>query len=391
MVKLRNPRNDELEEIFNLLNRVFHYEDVGLNPTFVKEQLKALTLENILVIEEDGRIVSHLFLKPYKVHVCGAILKGAEVGGVVTDEKYRKRGFAAALLKEAIHRMAEMGCDISTLGGYRNWYARWGWEHGGITKTYTLTDRSVREAGDRKVAELVKYKPPDPSLKSRIIKAYEKQPIHMVRPEVDHHLTYDVPKLVGTEVWTVESTGVGFAYMVAPRSNDRESVTIREYGGDPEDLAVGLRGLFDEFDLKKVFVPSPGIYTEFTPVLERLSQGWSVHPSRLISIVDLKGCLKKLLPVAEMQAESVLEGLPNSYSVTLEVSETGQNANILFSRGCRMTDKEGDKLILDRCGMVRLLFGQNKPSNVLKLDKKMSSYLDLIFPLPFHEWGTDTR
>jgi predicted N-acetyltransferase YhbS len=391
MPRLRNPSYDELDEVYNLLNKVFHYEDVGLNPAFVMEQLRVLDTENILVIEEDDQIVSHLFLKPYKIDICGAVLKGAEVGGLVSDEKYRQRGFASTLLKEAIRRIVEMGCDISTLGGDRNRYARWGWEHGGMTRTYTLTDRSVRNIGDCKVSELKRYESPEPNLKRRIIEAYEKQAIHMVRTKVDHNLTYDVPKLLGTNIWTFESADKGFAYMVTLRSDDQKNMTIREYGGDPQVLAVGIRGLFDVWNLRKATVSSPGVYTEFTPFLEKVSQGWSVHPSRQINIIDLKGCLQKLLPVAAKLAENVLEGVSTPHSLTLEVSETKQKANILFSSGCRLTDKEGESLILDKCQMVRLLFGQNKPSSVFRLAKRIPSYLDLILPLPFHEWGTDTR
>jgi hypothetical protein len=41
--------------------------------------------------------------------------------------------------------------------------------------------------------------------------------------------------------------------------------------------------------------------------------------------------------------------------------------------------------------MVRLLFGQGRPSGTLKMGRRMASHLDLILPLPFYEWETDMR
>ena len=102
--------------------------------------------------------------------------------------------------------------------------------------------------------------------------------------------------------------------------------------------------------------------------------------------------MRKLLPIVEGRVKPVLERISESYSITLEVAETRQKVTILFDHGCKLTDEEGeDRLLLDRCRMVRLLFGQSKPSDVLNLDGKAASYLDLILPLPFHMWKTDTR
>jgi len=392
MAKMRNPRRDELDYLFNFSNRIFKYERGGWNLTFVRGQLEAFSMDDILVIEEDGRIVSGLYMKPYKVYICGAVLEGAEVGGVATDERYRGRGFASTILREAVRQMTARGCDISTLGGYRDRYARWGWEHGGTTRTYTITERSVRYAGDHSGIEMTMYEPPDPTLKRKIIKAYEGQAIHMVRPKVDHDLTYDVKKFVGMEVWAFESEEGGFAYMVALRSQDGGSLSVLEHGGDPEVLAPGLRKAFEEWDLKEIRVPSPGIYTEFTPFLEQMSMSWVLHPSRQLNILSLRGCLEKLLPVAERMAGAVLEDISKPYSVTLGVAETGERVTVLFDRGCEVTDEDGEEnLVLGRCQMVRLLFGQERPSSALGLSGRKASYLDLVFPLPFHEWRTDTR
>jgi predicted N-acetyltransferase YhbS len=392
MAKMRNPRRDEFDEIFNLLNRVFQYEKIGCNPNHMREELEFFGTDNVLVMEEDGKIVSQVYIQPYKMYIYGTIMEGAEVREVATDEVYRGRGFASTLLIEAVRQMEERGYDISTLGGSRDRYLRWGWEHGGANRMYTISNRSIRYAGKYSNIKLSRYDPSDLAMKRSIIEAYERHEMHMIRPEVEHRLTYDVPMLSGMEVWIANSESNGFAYLVIRKSRDRATATLLEYGGDPETLILGLRRAFDEWNLREITVSSPDIYTEFTPRLERISEGWSVHPSRQMNIINLESCLRKLLPVAERCAVSILDSLLRPYSITLQIPDTMQIATVLFERGCGLIDGKGQEVLsLDRGGIVRLLFGQGKPNSALRLGRKMTSYLNLIFPLPFYEWPTDMR
>jgi len=389
---MRKPQRDEFDEIFNLIDRAFQYEKAGYNPTSVKMMLGAMSTDDILVMEEDGKIVSNVLTKPYKAYIRGATLKGAEVSAVATDERYRGRGFASALLKEAVHRMRDKGYDISTLGGLRDRYSRWGWENGGAIRTYILTRRSIKRASNHEGVTLTKYDATNPSVKKKIIEAYEGMVIHMIRQDIEHDLTYDRPLVLGAEVWVVDSTAGGFAYVVISRSAGRDSATILEFGGEPRALIPGLRRAFEEWHIEEIRVPSPNIYAGWVPVLEEVSEWWSVQPCRQINIINLRSCMRKLLPTVKGGGEGILGDSSTPYSITLHNSDTMQRCTLLFERGCTLIDENGkDELSLDGCGLVRLLFGQSKPSNVLGIDGKMASYLDLIFPLPFYIWATDER
>lgn len=393
MAKIRHPKKSEIDYIFDMCNRIFRYEKGGWNLNFIKKQFHAFDENDILVIEKNGKIVSHLYMKPYQINICGAILKGAEVGGVATEEKYRGRGFASSLLREAIYKMKERGLQISTLGGFRDRYARWGWERGGSSRTYIISDRSVRYAGNPKNIEIYKYTSSYINMRKRLVEAYEKNEIHMIRSEIDSYLTYDVKKYSKMDIWMLFSEDDKFAYMATLMTEDRENLRILEYGGDPNVLTRGLRKAYEEMMPKEILIPTPGIHTRFTSLLEKISAGWTIHPVRQINILNLKACLKKLLPIAERDAKPFLDNLAKSYSVTLKVLETGEEATILFDVGiCELSEERSkDIIVLDKCHLVRLIFGQEKPSKIIKLDKNALTYLDLIFPLPFFEWVTDTR
>ncbi|MBO3804148.1 MAG: GNAT family N-acetyltransferase, partial [Candidatus Brockarchaeota archaeon] len=350
MARMRNPRKEEIGEVFDLLDRVFQYERIGYSPERVREFFESIDESDVLVMEEDGKIVSQVFMKPYRMHVCGAVLLGAEVGGVATDERYRGRGFASALLEEAVRRMVERGYDISTLGGYRDRYARFGWERGGAMRVYAINGRSVRRAGDCSGVELRRYDPSDLEARRKVIWSYERNQVHAIRPEAEHRLTYDAPTLSGMGTWIAESAGE-FAYVVARRSRNGASVSVLEHGGDPQTLVLALGRAFDEWKLDEARITSPDWYTEFTPFLESVSEGWSVHPARQINVLNLENCLRKLLPVTRSLAGEVLEEISRPYSVTLRNFETGQRATLLFDRGCELSDEDGEEeLSLGRCG-----------------------------------------
>lgn len=63
----------------------------------------------IYVIEDEGAIVSMLHLNPYTMRVGEKQYQTHYIVAVATDERYRKRGFMAALLNQSMKDMAERG------------------------------------------------------------------------------------------------------------------------------------------------------------------------------------------------------------------------------------------------------------------------------------------
>ncbi len=63
----------------------------------------------VLVIEEDGQIVSMLHLNPYPMIVNGYEVKSNYIVAVATKKEYRHRGYMRILLKKALRDMADMG------------------------------------------------------------------------------------------------------------------------------------------------------------------------------------------------------------------------------------------------------------------------------------------
>jgi len=115
---MRGPRalrREEFDELIDMLNRIFRLDEQGYDLSFWRGVYDHY-LEDILVIEEDGRIVSHVSVFPFQVSVRGSQIKVGEVGGVATDGNYRMRGFASSLLKLSVEKMTREGYDLSSFG-----------------------------------------------------------------------------------------------------------------------------------------------------------------------------------------------------------------------------------------------------------------------------------
>ena len=71
--------------------------------------------------------VSRLWVHDLNVRFGEAVLRMGGIGGVWTEEAYRKRGFARKLLETANKHMRDEGFDIAGLFGISNFYERWGY------------------------------------------------------------------------------------------------------------------------------------------------------------------------------------------------------------------------------------------------------------------------
>lgn len=389
MAEIRSWKNENPDELIEFWDKIFDYQKIGYNPAYVREMLRQADKDNILIIEEDGKMVSCLALWPYEFYINGVILKGAEVGGVATDEKYRRRGYMNCLMNGAIKKMQSEGYDISSLGGYRDRYARWGYELGGMQYNYSIDKRSIKAVDADKEVNLLPYDCSS-SLLNKIIKAHKNLPIRTIRSKERYKLTYDFLKLNTMEVWTAETRNEGFAYLVIQRPKQEKNLSVLEYGGTPQIFELAMKQFFTKWELESISIVSPGLYTSFTPIFNKISNGWSISSCRMWRIVNFKSCLAKII---DIQAKKITNfDVKTPFSITLKVKEPGKSSTIVFDKECCLTDKPGDEeVVLTQCEMAKLLFGIDKPSNVFGLRDKKIIYLDLLFPLPIYEWSLDRR
>lgn len=120
----RLTRRDEVNELSDLLCRVFGFDQHYERATFVRGLLRPIHLRGGVVIAEDAKPVSHIFHAVDSVSVYGCRFKAASLGGVCTDPGYRNRGYAGRILEESLARMTAAGARVLVVSGNRSLYQR---------------------------------------------------------------------------------------------------------------------------------------------------------------------------------------------------------------------------------------------------------------------------
>jgi predicted N-acetyltransferase YhbS len=74
----------------------------------------------------DGKVVSYAEVKPYALRYGRVKLVVGGVGGVCTHPDHQGRGYASAVLQDALAHMAEQGIHLALLDGVRGYFDRFG-------------------------------------------------------------------------------------------------------------------------------------------------------------------------------------------------------------------------------------------------------------------------
>lgn len=143
----RACRADEMPAMCELVNEVFDPELQRMGAWFPT----LLSAENPgyqSVVWADGRPVSFLGVQVSEMHVGSARLNVGRIGAVCTHADYRARGFAEAVLHDAMAHCSAAGVDLFYISGDRSLYRRHGAVRCGQTRLYTLTvDNVPRQPG----------------------------------------------------------------------------------------------------------------------------------------------------------------------------------------------------------------------------------------------------
>lgn len=385
MKRPRTLKPEEFEDLFDLQNRAFNLEALGYNLDLARAAPADDELRNHLVIEEDGKIVSNVSVYPCPVLIRGVRLEVGYIGGVATELEYRGRGFMSSLLEYSLEKMTREGYDLSTLGGDRDRYGRFGWEVAGQQCFYTIGSKSIRTVEDTAPVEFRPYTGEESDLRT-IVQLHDAEPIRTPRSQQKYRLMFNNLQKKTMQVWLAEVPGLGSSYSVFERQNENAAAVI-EFGGNPEVFKRFLRRFMEKEKLERITVSAPALYTPFTPVLTEISGGYQIRPFKMMRIMDLGGYMEKMSPLIEERLKTV--GL-KAFTLSLEVSETGQGVTLEFDEDLRVDRKSGkNKVVLDQRSMVRLLFGPGKASRTFGFEGKTGLLLDVLFPLDFYVWQLD--
>jgi predicted N-acetyltransferase YhbS len=142
--KIRTVRAEEFEDFMRYVERAFgHSVDFfrRFGPHIYKPTPEVCAWG--YVVEENGKIVSHVGVYPLEVVTTGVPLKLGGIGAVSTAVEARGKGYMTQLLYHAIEEMRAQSYPASWLGGDRQRYNTFGWETAMLAHKLQFSRRSL--------------------------------------------------------------------------------------------------------------------------------------------------------------------------------------------------------------------------------------------------------
>ena len=385
MEEARAVRRNELDPTLALVNRVFRTgvdQDMSTDYPLVFDPSN---LENLRVVAEGGHILSHAAVARRELRENGCVLPISMICAVATDPEHRRRGAATRIMEDATEAMAARGDAFGLLwtGPARDFYRRLGWEVVGSNGWAYLVEPQLARRLEQPFP--VRAFQAERDL-ARIMQIHETQPRQLTRTQADYRRLLGLPK---SEVWVAEEKGQVAGYLVVARAYNKSGVV--EWGGTSGALSSLLARVLPEVteERMQVFVPLPdNPMTELltgrgcrTRIPMEEADGCGLKMVRILSLGNL---LRQLSPYLRNRLAR------SSGQVSLSVRETGERVDLRWDGadlevgGGRSSGAQDDAQELSLRQAARLVFGPEKPSEILSLSREAAQGLDRALPFGFH-------
>lgn len=126
-MEIRAPHPSELDEMLELMCRAFDLEVELARDIFYSDPFFDLLQRRVLV--NKGKLISCLTVVPGVFALGSARIPVAGIAGVATDEAFRRRGYASALLRDTIRWLYDQKTPLAMLYPFSpRYYRKFGWE-----------------------------------------------------------------------------------------------------------------------------------------------------------------------------------------------------------------------------------------------------------------------
>jgi len=212
-------------------------------------------LENIRVIIEDGRVVSHLAIWEGELIIYGCMFKVGMIGCVCTHPDYRNRGYASALVRDAIEKLRREEVSILMISGIRGLYRRAGCIPAGTLYEFIITKKSLDWIKNLKFDVL----PITENLLPEVIRIYQREPVRY-RRSLEEFKTLLIDRILDESVpltaYMTLMNGKPIAYIATSALSNRPG-EIWEYAGSRYAVLGAIFRLMEECgsELSRIQIP----------------------------------------------------------------------------------------------------------------------------------------
>ena len=374
MEEPRGTRKEEFNQVIELVDYVFRESSNG--PPSMEKWYPLLfnddNLENMRIIREDGRLVSHLGISESEIAIYGCKTKIGGIGAVCTHPEYRKRGFASLLLEDGIKKMDKDGIDIALVSGERNLYIRAGCLEVGRVHKFRIFGNDLKSFDTEKV-EVFSYQ--EENLEN-IVQVYQKEAVRFFRSLEDFKriLTTGAAMDREAEILTVHKGDEFLGYLAIQTPGGKEGEKrigqVVEYSGTREAIMDAVRCVFERYSLQELTFNVPFHDSEFIYLLSQKNLiSLSESIPGLVKIINLSRLMDRLGSYIE-------ERLGRKKRDSLKFEQQGTRFSISINQEQFNTDvKRLTQIVLGR--------RDKKEKEMIPREGEIGKVLVDIFPLPF--------
>ncbi|CAG7644600.1 GNAT family N-acetyltransferase [Paenibacillus allorhizosphaerae] len=373
MVQFRTARPEDIPAMVALSDRVFrkpHQTSMGQAYSLLFSNENA---GNMLIAEEDGKIVTVVGLLPSEISIAGCTLRVLSMGSVCTDADYRGKDYAGTLVRMSIEKCEREGVHLLLVSGNRTLYRRNGCYEAGLIRHFTPTAEQARHAAENNnssQAETVEYDEAR-DLES-MLRLVHNEPVHYVRTKAQfarliHGAAVFSNSAMNQHIALRRSNGEALAYVVygLPGYDATRTPAVIEYAGSDQAVLELLRDVMERHQLEKLRVPVGGDKAAFGEALAAAGASVRCEPiPGTIRLTDLASVWRSLAPY-------IHERLGSETAGKLDCTRTADGQyRIAYGE---------ETLALDARGALTLLFSGAPWAAGDALGPLLAS----LFPLPF--------
>ncbi len=358
----------DLPDLIDLLNQVFRPDGGDMSREYPRHVCLD-NRDNVRVIKENERILSHVATSIRPVSLGGIPTKEAGIGAVATHTDGRGKQYASILMKDAIARSVEQGADIMLISGNLGIYRRLDAVACGSFPIVRLAKSdaghfpnfALRQATEKDIETIAALRETQPT-------RYQ-LPLEDIKALFDCKWIMDKP----SDWWMIEYEGepVGFAVVHFSGSE----LTIMDWAGRVESLEASSL-LFGQYDVETI---------SFTAVSESiLPLSWKPfikerccfgYDDGTVLVINAKRFLDR--------AQSFfIERVDEQAISQLKIEAAEQSAAFTF---------EGETLKFENGGeLAHLFFGHPTEDILIKKqpsDTPLTQLLRRLFPVPLVWYG----
>ena len=358
----RAPKREELSSLFEFLSDHLRPSTQWSIDAEYPLALSPNNLQNMRIIKEDNKIVSHALVKPTIIRTPAGLFKVASIGSVVTDTHYRNQGLSQKILDECLEIAKGQKCDFAILWtDIYDFYRKVGFELAGYEYNATIDDSFAYSDPGLTIKNTNQVDP------AALLRIYSKHTVGTIRTEIDIKKSLAIPQ---TQLYTAwDSAGKLKAYAVTGKGADLVGY-VHEWGGSVHPLMT----LFSHIQ-KQAAKPINVIFPHHSTNLHRhfIDNNVKIHKGYLgmIKPIDLSSIIFKLIRSAKFCGvdDLVIEPYGNEFLLGIGEDTT---------------------LVPNINQLTQIIFGPADPMKLSGLTEPTRRLLERVLPLNMWIWGWDS-